>query len=800
MTNLRPLLLVVAVLGLARVADATVANDICAANANPCIVASNVAVTAGSTLDFQQRALQLSANGRLTSSGNMTILAGSVSLAAGARLTAVGTLIVTVADDITTLGAGSTLARLDASGTANPHGIQLTAGDDITLNGLTDASGTTTNPAGLIDIMAGGDIAIGGDVLVPGAGQGGSGALRATAQGAFTLSGQIDGTGGGLDGADVELRAVTGAMNLPGEIDVSGGGSFGGGGFVSLAADVGNLTLGGILKGTGGSGGEDCGDGAIVTVDSGGTTTIGPTAVVTLNAGSNCFGGDFDVRAGVDFIQNGPISDTGGGVDGEGGAISVLAFRNLLFGAPIDLSGGSGGILDATAGALLTASNDMLADGNSVFGTGGTLLLESCTMNITGTARLLARGDIGFIALQASGQMTIDGVLTSTENILRYRNANQVPDTNGATISPSAQVTQDPNLPECGSIVVPPTTTTSSTSTTTTTSLATTSSTTTTVPTTTSTTTTTLTLPSTTSTTTTVPTTTSTSSTTTTTGTVPSTTTTASTTTLPTTTSTTTSTSSTTSSTGGSTTSTTASTTTSTSAATTTSTTAVSTSSTTSTTGTTGTTTSTVSTTTSTTGSTTTSTSGSTTSSTTGTTTTTVPSTTSTLPTTTTTTPTTSTTTTTIPQVENCSDGIDNDRDGLTDCADPQCFGDPICLGECPVSATFDSLDCRLDAVILDVVSEPGLGKAQASVTDKLDQARNRKQQAEGYCAQGNTRRARSALRRAIRRLVSAQRDLRPRNPAVPANVSGPFLAAIEEIRLDMRSLSFALHCPTDVL
>jgi hypothetical protein len=177
-----------------------------------------------------------------------------------------------------------------------------------------------------------------------------------------------------------------------------------------------------------------------------------------------------------------------------------------------------------------------------------------------------------------------------------------------------------------------------------------------------------------------------------------------------------------------------------------------------------------------------------------------VPTTTSTLPTTTTTTPTTTTTTTTIPVLENCTDGIDNDADGLTDCADPACFGDPICLGGCSVSATFDSLDCRLDAVLADVIEEPDLGRVQMSVTEKLMQARTRKQQAEGFCAQGNVRRARSALRRALRRLTSAERDLRPRNPAVPANVSGPFLATIQEIRLDMRSLSFSLSCPAAVL
>src|SRR5689334_12461310 len=68
-------------------ADATVATDICAANADPCVVSSPKNVAGGSILDFGTRQLDVKNGGSLTVSGGlMTIKAGSVRLESGGDL------------------------------------------------------------------------------------------------------------------------------------------------------------------------------------------------------------------------------------------------------------------------------------------------------------------------------------------------------------------------------------------------------------------------------------------------------------------------------------------------------------------------------------------------------------------------------------------------------------------------------------------------------------------------------------------------------------------------------------------
>jgi hypothetical protein len=49
-----------------------------------------------------------------------------------------------------------------------------------------------------------------------------------------------------------------------------------------------------------------------------------------------------------------------------------------------------------------------------------------------------------------------------------------------------------------------------------------------------------------------------------------------------------------------------------------------------------------------------------------------------------------------LPEYEtHCSDGIDNDGDGLTDCEDPDCWGDPVCSD--PVTLVWASFDSSSD-------------------------------------------------------------------------------------------------------
>ena len=55
---------------------ATVADDLCAPAADPCVVAGDVSVDPGSTLDFGPRTLQLAAGALVSWTGDLHIIAG----------------------------------------------------------------------------------------------------------------------------------------------------------------------------------------------------------------------------------------------------------------------------------------------------------------------------------------------------------------------------------------------------------------------------------------------------------------------------------------------------------------------------------------------------------------------------------------------------------------------------------------------------------------------------------------------------------------------------------------------------
>src|SRR5689334_19778562 len=93
----RSVLLALGLVVIARPALATTAADLCAANADPCVVDRTIGVTAGSTLDLGSRALEVRRNGTLdVGAGTMTINAGSLRLVAGALLTGRGGTIMVV--------------------------------------------------------------------------------------------------------------------------------------------------------------------------------------------------------------------------------------------------------------------------------------------------------------------------------------------------------------------------------------------------------------------------------------------------------------------------------------------------------------------------------------------------------------------------------------------------------------------------------------------------------------------------------------------------------------------------------
>lgn len=142
-------------------------------------------------------------------------------------------------------------------------------------------------------------------------------------------------------------------------------------------------------------------------------------------------------------------------------------------------------------------------------------------------------------------------------------------------------------------------------------------------------------------------------------------------------------------------------------------------------------------------------------------------------PTTSSTTPTTTSTTTTLPN---------------GDCATE------------PVAATFASLNCRLAALLDAVRAAPDLGPLGTKVEQQVEKAKQRKEEAEGRCREGNLRRAKSVLKKGVRKLVQIGQTLGSRQArrSMPPALREAFRLAADGIQDDLQQLKRAVRCPED--
>jgi len=164
---------------------ATVADDLCGALDDPCVLAAKIAVDPGSTLDFGARTFRIAAGASLTWSDDLTILAGACEVEAGAKLveskqlsSGTGFLHLTctsttLAGAVTTAGAG-VLVEGDGphliSGKVQAKGDQVgvVAVDSyglpghITVTGKIQAKSKAGTPPGEFRLVSNfGDVAIG---------------------------------------------------------------------------------------------------------------------------------------------------------------------------------------------------------------------------------------------------------------------------------------------------------------------------------------------------------------------------------------------------------------------------------------------------------------------------------------------------------------------------------------------------------------------------------------------------------------------------------------------------------------
>jgi hypothetical protein len=480
---------VLAALAAARLAAATTAADICLPAADPCVVTGKVTVAAGSTLDFGTRTLDVTPTGSLNASEGsvLTILAGYVHIEAGGSI--VGTGTSTGADiSVKTMGSiavdaiGTTVGKIDTSAGSQAGDITLTAGTDMTINGLLAARAIgTSGSGGTLTLTGGGDVALGGSLTVFGGSQGGGGFVSVVAPGRITVNNTIDASGGAFGGGLIDLEAG-GDLSTTATLDVRCTGQTGDGGTLILLAG-GAISLQGSISGmAAGSATSGGGVGASLTIYAQQGVLIG-APIVLAGRSSEGQGGTADISSGGDLVQSAPLQVQGNlsGTDGCGGAVTLSAGGNLNLNA-VQVNGSScpGGTVSATASLAATAAAEINADGTTggaiminagavtVAGTGnlhanGTTTspcppdapclvnLQGCSVNVDAGAQLTTQSTGGINLLQARSAMVIGGTLIAQQaNDLEY--LTQEPTLlASASITPSPTITLNSGLPLCGS-------------------------------------------------------------------------------------------------------------------------------------------------------------------------------------------------------------------------------------------------------------------------------------------------------------------------------------------------------------
>lgn len=463
-------------------AHATVADDLCAPAADPCIVNTSVALGIGSTIDVGSRTLVLGASARVTlASGQTFVRAGSMRLLPGARITGATTnlfsdLTIDVAGDFELQGAGSLRARIDLSNVLEAGVLTLNAGGTVRLDGEIAATGTGNDASGgLVLVTAGADLLAGGGSIVLRSSSAGAGGLVVlTATGRVALGARVDVSGGEFGGGELDVEAGT-DVTVTAPLALDGGGLYGDGGFLAVNAIAGALQVLAPITGTAaGDSSEGGGAGADVTLFAGQAVTVSSPVTVT-GAIPDGSGGAFIVEAGTNATVTGTLLVGASGIDSCGGEVDVRAGRDVTLGR-VDLSAGGcgGGFLGVVALGTASFTGLVSADGATSFGSGGTIQVEAatvqagavmratapdggfggtvdvtgCTVNVSATGDLRSNGLTALTRVRASGLATIAGRLAATggQNVIEYR---ELPPVITGVVTPAAIPVQNADLPPC---------------------------------------------------------------------------------------------------------------------------------------------------------------------------------------------------------------------------------------------------------------------------------------------------------------------------------------------------------------
>ncbi len=382
---------------------ATTANDLCAANADPCVVATPVAITNLSVIDVGTRELRINAGGALdVGSGTMSIKAGRLTVNANGFVRATGTSSTTGGTiNIDTTGAVAIAGSIDARGT--PGGtINLNSLGAVTIGGTSTSPGlgaralSTSEVGGTVNVTAA-SVILNGFITVFGGPDALGGDVSITTTGSVVITGTIDSTGGDGGSIDIEAGVIPGAGDVTVgdsavlKVDATIAGGFGGTLDVAASGDgvnSGLINVDGLLSATGKTGGEDTGGGAggciTVTADGDIVNTRTAASITAAGGGPDGDGGEVEITSNNGKIQINGSSDAGSaGIESSGGSVTISASTDATINGLLTATAGDGGggevdVSSDTASVHVAGTGSIDVD-SSATGAGGAICLDSGT-------------------------------------------------------------------------------------------------------------------------------------------------------------------------------------------------------------------------------------------------------------------------------------------------------------------------------------------------------------------------------------------------------------------------------------
>ena len=112
-------------------------------------------------------------------------------------------------------------------------------------------------------------------------------------------------------------------------------------------------------------------------------------------------------------------------------------------------------------------------------------------------------------------------------------------------------------------------------------------------------------------------------------------------------------------------------------------------------------------------------------------------------------------------------------------------------LPGCAAIGTYESIDCRLDALVASLDGAQDLGRLKSGLVKAATNARTKKQQAEGFVATGKKKQEKRAMKKAVKALSSFLHKLGSRSARklIPPGTRQMLTEQTTPILADMQTL-----------